>query len=97
MKTLYLKRKQTHTSDMWGIQVTCCQTDLIRATTVGGSYFDTKRPMRVIFEWVGCGQRIEGAELERLMRHYPVAEFQSDEDLAWRAMRPLKPHKGGSQ
>lgn len=90
MKTHYLKRKQTHTSDAWGIQVTSCQTDLIRATTVGGSYLDTKRPMRVIFEWVSCGQRIEGAELEQLMRMYQVCEFQSNEDLAWRAQKKSK-------
>lgn len=92
MKTLYLKRKQAHTSDVWGTQATCCQTDLIRATVMG-SHFDAKRPMRVIFEWACNGQRIEGVELQQLMRRYPICEFQDADDLSYRAKLKQKQRK----
>ena len=86
--TLYLKRMRVHESPHWGTQVfDGAQTDLIRATITGGDHFDARRPMRVSFEWVGCGKCIEGKELEQLMRMYPVCEFQSDDYLPLRHRR----------
>lgn len=85
MKVHYIKRSQVHQSEYWGTQVSCVRSHLLRATTIGACH--QKKPMRVIWEWVCTGERIEGAELERLMARYPVCEFQTDEDLAWRARR----------
>ncbi|WP_144267445.1 hypothetical protein [Comamonas thiooxydans] len=89
MKTLYLKRKQVLNSVPWGIQVSSVQTDLIRAYT-SGSIFSDKRPLKVTLEWVCNGKRIEGEELERLLKRFPVCEFQQDEDLTYRALRDIK-------
>ena len=87
---LYLKRKRVHESPYWGTQVLDgTQTDLIRATITGGGRFDARRPMRVSFEWVGCGKRIEGRELEQLMRLYPACEFQKDGYLPPRHRRTV--------
>lgn len=85
MKVHYIKRIQSHDSEHWGVQVSCVKSHLLRATTIGNCY--EKKPMRVIWEWVSTGERIEGTELERLMRVYPICEFQSDEDLTWRIQR----------
>lgn len=89
MNVYYIKRLQSHESKAWGTQVSCVRTMLMRAT-VTGSIRTPKRPVTVHWEWVCTGQRIEGKELERLFRIYPICEFQSDEDLMWRIKRDNK-------
>lgn len=90
MNTFYIKRHQVFECEEWGIQVSPCRTHLLRATVIG-KIGSQKRLMRVIWEWVATGQRIDGENLKWIMRRYPVCEFQSDEDLAWRASRKWQP------
>lgn len=85
MKTLYAIRRQVHVSDMYGIQLSPCITQLMRVTVTGG-VSNPKRPLRAVWEWVCTGQRIEGKALERIMQLYPVCEFQDDNDLKTRAL-----------
>lgn len=87
MLTLYAKRIQTHESEIYGTQVSCVKTHLLRVHISGR---DRKRgfgPAKARWEWVSTGRPIEGRELERLFRVYPVCEFQNDEDLMWRIQR----------
>lgn len=85
MNVHYIKRAGAFQCEHWGVQVSPCKTQLLRATTIGT--IASKKPMKVIWEWVCTGERIEAAELEWLMRKYPVCEFQEDEDLSYRAMK----------
>ncbi len=85
MNVYYIKRARAVQCEHWGVQVSPCKTQLLRATTIGT--IASKKPMKVIWEWVCTGKRIEGAELERLMRKYPICEFQEVEDLSHRAKK----------
>lgn len=82
MKTHYVKRRQMHKSGEWGIQVSCVQSQLLRATT-SGQYLP-RNTLKISWEWAATGKAIVGAELEQLMLMYPICEFQSDDDLMWR-------------
>lgn len=87
MKTLYAKRIQTHECDLYGIQVSCVKTQLLRVHVSGNDRARGFGPSRAIWEWACNGEAIEGEELERLFKMYPVCEFQNDEDLMWRIER----------
>lgn len=88
MKTHYIKRRQMHRSEEWGIQVSCVQSQLIRATSTGQLF--PRNTLKISLEWVATGKPIVGSELEQLMRMYPICEFQSDDDLRWRLHRTRK-------
>ena len=81
--TYYIKRRQVHQCEQWGIQVSPCYTDLLRATSRGKRY-------PILWEWVCTGQHLTPTEVQRIMKDYPVCEFQDDGDLAYRAMQRHK-------
>lgn len=85
MKVHYIKRARAIQCEHWGVQVSTARTHLLRATTIGA--IAQKKPMRIIWEWVATGKRIDGEALERLMRKYPICEFQEAEDLTYRAKK----------
>ena len=72
-----------HQCEQWGIQVSPCYTDLLRATSRGKRY-------PILWEWVCTGQQLTPTEVQRIMKDYPVCEFQDDGDLAYRAMQRHK-------
>ena len=89
LTTLYLKRRQISKCETWGIQLSPCYTDLLRVHVWG---YRLEKPFKLLtrWEWVCTGEEIKGAELGKLLERYPVAEFQSDEDLKWRAEKRAK-------
>ena len=78
--TYYIKRHQVHQCKQFGIQVSPCRTDLLRATSRGRSY-------PIIWEWVSTGQKLAPTEVQCIMKVYPVCKFQHDTDLASLAIR----------
>lgn len=95
MKTLYAKRVQTHECDLYGTQVSCVKTQLLRVHVSGHDRARGFGPLKARWEWVCTGAVIEGKELDRLFKIYPVCEFQSDEDLMWRIERRRTQEKQG--
>lgn len=93
MKTLYAIRKMAHVSDVYGIQVSCADTHLLRVH-VRGSLLHHKRKLRVSWEWVATGRRIEGKELEQLMQRFPVCEFLDDDAWQYRFQRKISKRHG---
>lgn len=89
LRTLYLKRRKISKSDTWGIEVSPCYTDLLRVH-VRGSRFEKPFKLFTCWEWVCTGKEIKGVELQKLLERYPVAEFQSNEDLKYRAEKRAK-------
>ena len=88
MKTHYIKRRRIHKTESWGIEVSPVQSQLLRATSTGK--FFPRNTLKVSWEWVATGKPIIGADLEQLMRMYPICEFQSDDDLTWRLRHARK-------
>lgn len=85
MKTYYVKRIQSHVCDIWGVQVSCVKTILLRVHVTGS--YGTKNLVKARWEWVCTGVPIEGKELESFFRMFPICEFQNDDDLMHRALK----------